>query len=159
MSQKLEQYHPIVIFLLASIWMYWWVANNPLPDGYQNEYLHVGNAYDLWGALQGGDVWHLRWYMYTGYWPWGFYAVPWLFLLLFGLGQQALVAGNLLHLLVLLLGGRLLQQHFRSPWMLWVLFLCPGVFGASRNRGMRRAAACIVYTDGGHRDVHAHSEI
>ena len=28
-----------------------WLDANQLPDGYQNEYLHVGNAMDLWGAV------------------------------------------------------------------------------------------------------------
>ena len=130
MYQKLEQYSLIVIFFLASLWLVWWCHHNPLPDGYQNEYLHVGNAYDLWGALQTFDIWHLRWYMYTSYWPWGFYAVPWLFLALFGTSQYALVAGNLIHLIAMLVGCRWLQRKFHSPWMLWLVFLSPGVFGS-----------------------------
>ena len=65
-----------ILWLMAGAYLLWWVHANPLPDGFQNEYLLVGNAYDLWGALVDRDVWHLRWYMYTGYWPWGLYAVP-----------------------------------------------------------------------------------
>ena len=28
-----------------------WLDANQLPDGYQNEYLHVGNAMDVWGEV------------------------------------------------------------------------------------------------------------
>ena len=58
--------------LIVSFWnngIFYTGRSNPLPDGYQNEYLHVGNAYDLFQALIDLDVWHMRWYMYTGYWP------------------------------------------------------------------------------------------
>ena len=92
----------LILWLLAAIHMVWWMQANPLPDGYQNEYLLLGNAMDLWGALVDGDVWHLRWYMYTGYWPWGLYAAPWPFVSVLGPGRLAFVLGNLIHLAVLL---------------------------------------------------------
>ncbi len=119
-----------LIWLLAALWCGWWVQHNPLPDGYQNEFLHVGNAYDLWGALQAGDLWHLRWYMYTGYWPWGFHAVAWPFLAVVGLSRGALVASNLLHLGVLLWGSNRLGRAFAAPWAPLLVLLCPGSFGA-----------------------------
>ena len=87
-----------LVFLIASVWLGWWLMWNPAADGYQNEYLHVGNAYDLWSALSDGDIWHMHWYMYTGYWPWGFYAVPWPIMLIFGMGKTQLVFGNLIFL-------------------------------------------------------------
>ncbi|HCH65752.1 MAG: hypothetical protein CL927_10750 [Deltaproteobacteria bacterium] len=124
------------IALAVAIWvvlaghLWWWVTANPLPDGFQNEYLHVGNAYDLWGALQDRDVWHLRYYMYTGYWPWGFYAVPWPFLATLGPGRLALAAGNLLHLVALLFGAHRLGRRLDAPLAPLLLVLCPGVFGS-----------------------------
>ncbi len=108
----------------------WWSGENPLPDGFQNEYLHVGNAYDLWGALVDGDVWHLRWYMYTGYWPWGLYAVPWPFLALLGKSQLALLLGNLVHLAVLMAAMARLGRHLGAPLAPALALLCPGVFGS-----------------------------
>lgn len=122
--------------LLVGIWtvlaayLWWWVTSNPLPDGFQNEYLHVGNAYDLWGALQARDIWHLRYYMYTGYWPWGFYAAPWPFLTALGPGRLALVAGNLVHLVALLFGAHRLGRRLDAPLAPLLLVLCPGVFGS-----------------------------
>ena len=68
MSQNKQQLTNIVTILAAvavSVWAWWWTSSNVLPDGYQNEYLHVGNAFDLWDALLDGDLWHLRYYMYT----------------------------------------------------------------------------------------------
>jgi hypothetical protein len=120
------------ILLVSAVlaWAVWWLLNNPLADGYQNEYLHVGNAYDLWLALAEGDIWHMRWYMYTGYWPWGFHAAPWPFLSLFGMGRMQLVAGNLLHLAALIAAYRLISSQARAPLALCLLLLSPGIFGA-----------------------------
>ncbi len=108
----------------------WWVLQNPLPDGWQNEYLHVGNAADLWGALREGDLWHLRWYMYTGYWPWGFLAAPWPLVAVAGPTLDALRAANLLHLAVLLGAVWALGRRLDAPGATWIVVLLPGVLGA-----------------------------
>ncbi len=119
----------VLLWLLSAGWLLWWAGHNPLPDGFQNEYLHIGNAYDLWAALRAFDVWHLRWYMYTGYWPWGFYAVPWPFLAVLGPGRLALLLGNLVHLGVLLVAMRSLGRSLGAPLAPVLVLLCPGVFG------------------------------
>jgi hypothetical protein len=119
----------IILWILAGVYLIWWVGMNPLPDGYQNEYLLVGNAYDLWGALTDGDVWHLRWYMYTGYWPWGLYAVPWPFMAILGPTRLALVLGNLIHLGVLLAAVNQLGRALGGRLAPVLILLCPGVFG------------------------------
>ena len=56
----LEQCICIVSFFGTIFWFFYWVVNNPLPDGYQNEYLHVGNAYDLFSALIDFDIWSIQ---------------------------------------------------------------------------------------------------
>ena len=109
--------------------MLWWSRNNPLPDGFQNEYLHVGNALDLWGALCDRDLWHMRWYMYTSYWPWGFYAAAWPFLAALGPVKQALLLSNVLYLAVLLWATHAIGKETRSPLTPVLVALCPGVFG------------------------------
>jgi hypothetical protein len=122
---KIAKYGAIVLFLLTVLWFSWWHAHNPSPDGYQNEYLHVGNAFDLWEALYLGDVWLLRWHMYTGYWPFGFYILAWP-TLLFGMSYGALVCTNLWILgIIFFLFVRAKQQ---IPLVL--LLLCPGFFGS-----------------------------
>jgi len=120
----------MILWLLGGAYLIWWVGANPLPDGFQNEYLLVGNAYDLWGALTDGDIWHLRWFMYTGYWPWGLYAVPWPFMAVLGPGHLALVLGNLIHLGVLLVAAKHIGQALGGRYAPLLVVLCPGVFGS-----------------------------
>ena len=134
MFQNVGQSRNIVIYLtclcIFPCWLLWWTLHNPLPDGYQNEYLHVGNAYDLWGALRRFDVWHLRWYMYTNYWPWGFYAVGWPALLATGKTVQGLILSNLWYYGLLCWSMHRLAKVFDSPYALLLLLLCPAVFGS-----------------------------
>ncbi len=118
-----------ILWLLAAVYLTWWTTGNPLPDGYQNEYLLIGNAFDLWGALVDLDGWHLRWYMYTGYWPWGLYAIPWPFMAVLGPTRLALVLGNLIHLAVLLIAVRYLGRAMGGRLAPLLVLLCPGVFG------------------------------
>jgi len=119
----------VAVWLAGAVHLIGWVTHNPLPDGFQNEYLHIGNAYDLWHALVAADTWHMRWYMYTGYWPWGFYAAPWPALGLLGTTQLALVSSNLLHLGAMCWGSWRLGRVFDAPLAPLLLALCPGVFG------------------------------
>ena len=119
----------LLLWLISAVYLCWWVGANPLPDGFQNEYLLVGNAMDLWGALRAGDVWHMRWYMYTGYWPWGLYAVPWPFMAVLGPTHLALVLGNLIHLGVLIAATNSLGRALGGRWAALLVVLCPGVFG------------------------------
>lgn len=116
--------------LLGAAFLAWWAHHNPLPDGWQNEYLHVGNAADLWGALVEGDLWHLRWYMYTGYWPWGFLAVPWPIFATAGPSLDAMRGANILHLAVLVGSAWALGRRLEAPGAPWILVLLPGVLGA-----------------------------
>ena len=118
-----------LLWLLAALYQGWWLAHNPLPDGFQNEYLLLGNAMDLWGALTQGDVWHMRWYMYTGYWPWGLYAAPWPFMAVLGPTRVAMVMGNLIHLAVLLVAVNAMGRALGARWAPLLVLLCPGVLG------------------------------
>jgi len=115
----------IVLFLLTVVWFVWWHAKNPSPDGYQNEYLHVGNAFDLWEALVAGDIRLVRWLMYTGYWPFGFYMLAWP-TLIFGMSYHSLLATNILLLGLLVL----MFYRYKQLRALSLLLLCPGVLGS-----------------------------
>ena len=53
---------PMLCFIVIAGWLVWWTGHNPLPDGYQNEFLHVGNTFDLYEAVVSLDWWHIRWY-------------------------------------------------------------------------------------------------
>lgn len=124
-----------LIGLGAAVWMAWWLAHNPLPDGFQNEYLHIGNAYDLWSALLRGAWWQVRLLVEGNYWPPGFYLLPmpllWASAMRDGTQPASLlVAANLVHLGVLLAAMRALSRDLRAPLAPLILVLCPGVFGS-----------------------------
>ena len=122
---KMIKYFSIVLFLIIVLWSGWWHTHNPSPDGYQNEYLHVGNAFDLWEALYAGDVWSLRWHMYTGYWPFGLYMLAWP-AFVFDMSHRALICTNVVLLLIMLFVFFRERRHLSFS----LLLLCPGVFGS-----------------------------
>ncbi|MCB9745262.1 MAG: glycosyltransferase family 39 protein [Alphaproteobacteria bacterium] len=115
MTRLLRTWAPALLILGLLAFMGWelslWSARNGLPDGHQNEYLHVGNALDLWGAWVDRDAWHLRYYLGTNYWPPGFYLWPWPLFALLGATHQAMVLSNLGHLALLLMGAYLLGRE------------------------------------------------
>ncbi len=119
----------LLLIALATAFLLWWVGHDPLPDGYQNEYLLIGNAWDLWQALVEGDQWHLRWFAYTGYWPFGLYVVPWPFMAALGPTRMALLLGNLVHLAVLLWATNDLGRRLSAPLAAPLLLLTPAVLG------------------------------
>ena len=132
MSQNKRQLTNIVTILAAlaiSIWAWWWTSSNVLPDGYQNEYLHVGNAFDLWDSLLDGDLWHLRYYMYTRYWPFGFYIVPWPMATLFGMHISTLVLSNLIWLWFLVWSVLQLSKDESSAAIPLLVLFTPAVYG------------------------------
>jgi len=124
-----RKYANFIVFSLFAIWVFWWIGHNPAPDGYQNEYLHVGNAFDLWGYVSAGDVYNVRLAAYTGYWPFGLYVLPWPLMAIMGMTRAALILSNLIHLFVLLIGATLLARRFGRPLLFGLICLCPAVFG------------------------------
>ena len=121
---------PVALWLLGAVYLVWWGTHNPCSDGFQNEYLHHGNALDLWGALVDLDQYHLRWYAYTAYWPFGFLVVPWPAMAVLGPTRMALLLGNLVHLAALLWGGWRMGRTLGAPLAPALLVLTPAAFGA-----------------------------
>ena len=123
----------LCLLLVAGCEVLEWTARNGIPDGYQNEFLHVGNALDLWGALVEGDTWHLRYYLATNYWPPGFYLAPWPLFALIGATHQAMLLTNVLWLGVLLAAtwalGRELGGRGGGLIAMGLVALYPGVHG------------------------------
>ncbi len=110
-----------------------WSHRNGIPDGHQNEFLHIGNALDLWGAFVDRDGWHLRYYLTTNYWPPGFYLAPWPLFAVMGPRHIAMVLTNLGHLAVLLAATYLLGVELRGRWTglaaMGLLTLYPSIYG------------------------------
>lgn len=110
-------------------WSIWWNHLNLFPDGYQNEYLHVGNAFDLWTAFRDGDLWHLRWYFYTYYWPSGTYAASWPWIYVFGMSYQTLIASNIVWFVLLLASVQGISRITEHPLAMVLCIFCPAVYG------------------------------
>ncbi len=107
-----------------------WLGRNPFPDGYQNEYIHVGNAFDLFDALIRWDTWHLRYYVAHAYWPPLFYAATWPLQGLLERGRDALVLTNLIWLGLALACTHLLARgRVAGIAAMLLLALSPGLFG------------------------------
>lgn len=128
--KKMKWGFQLFVFLFFSVWLYWWTQNNPLPDGYQNEYLHLGTCFDLFDALMRGDVWHLRWYAYTSYWAWGFYIPPWFGMFLTGKSLTTAILSNLWYLALLIWSMSQLNALLGQKYSLLLLLFCPAVYGA-----------------------------
>ncbi len=122
----------VLLWTLAALFLWWWAGHNPLPDGFQNEYLHVGNAYDLWAAATDLDQLQVRRLFYGGfdYWAPGFYVVPWPLMALIGTGRAALLASNLVHLAVLLWGANALGRSLGGRLAPVLVLLCPATYGS-----------------------------
>ena len=107
-----------------------WLGRNPFPDGYQNEYIHVGNAFDLWDALVARDTWHLRYYVAHAYWPPLFYAATWPLQGLLERSRDALVLTNLIWLgMALGCTYHLARGRVAGIAAMLLLALSPGLFG------------------------------
>ncbi len=117
----------------ATVLVVAWTARNGLPDGYQNEFLHVGNALDLWQAAVDGDRWSLGYLLSQNYWPPLFYLAPWPLFAAMGAGHLAMLLTNVLHLAVLLFAVVRLGEDVRdraTGWLAAALILgFPGVTG------------------------------
>jgi hypothetical protein len=94
-----------------------WHRANGLMNGTQNELWHVLNAINLWDATPwvNNDSTPLNYYLWTNYWPPGFYFFTWPFLALWGASHQVLVMSNLGHLSILLWAVYQLGREVRDP--------------------------------------------
>jgi hypothetical protein len=110
-----------------------WTVRNGLMDGYQNEFLHVGNALDLWEAWGGRDGHTLSYLLRENYWPPVFYVSPWPLFALFGAGHLTMIWTNLLHLAVLLAAvfhlGVALRDRTTGLLAMPLVLLLPSIFG------------------------------
>ncbi len=107
-----------------------WLGRNPFPDGYQNEYIHVGNAFDLFDALIRWDTWHLRYYVAHAYWPPLFYGATWPLQGLWERSRDALVLTNLAWLgIALACAYHLARGRIAGIAAMLLLALSPALFG------------------------------
>ena len=121
------------ILILCAVNVGAWVDRNGLPDGFQNESIHVRNAMDLWQAWTERDGYTLGQVARTYYWPPGFYAWPIPLYGLMGASHAAMITANLGHLAVLLLAcyllGRALSDRAGGVLAAGLVVLYPSIFG------------------------------
>lgn len=137
MSRLLARCAPLLLLTLLLIQLgleqQVWLSRNGIPDGYQNEYLHVGNAMDLFGSFLARDAWHLRYYLSTNYWPPGFYLWPWPLMMALGATHRVMVLSNLGHLALLLWSvyrlGELARDRVTGLFAMGLVSLYPAIFG------------------------------
>jgi hypothetical protein len=124
-----------LILLAAACLTLNWHAANGLMNGTQNEVWHVLNAVNLWDATPwvGKDDTSLSYFLWTNYWPPGFYVFAWPVMGLFGATHQSLVLSNLGHLAILLWAVYRLGETVRGPragWMaMCLVVLYPSITG------------------------------
>jgi hypothetical protein len=110
-----------------------WTDRNGMMNGFQNEFIHVGNAMDLWGALIRGDSWTARQIVLSYYWPPLFYLWPALLYPLMGASHAAMVTANITHLAILLYAtfrlGEALSDRAGGALAMATLVTWPGVVG------------------------------
>ncbi len=125
-----------------------WLGRNPFPDGYQNEYIHVGNAYDLFDALIRWDTWHLRYYVAHAYWPPLFYGATWPLQALWERGRDALVMTNIAWLALALASAyHLARGRVAGIAAMLLLALSPALFGTLvRYEPNIAQLACLGFT-------------
>jgi hypothetical protein len=104
-------------------------------NGTQNELWHVLNAVNLWDATGwvNKDATPLSYYLWSNYWPPGFYLFAWPFFAVWGASHLALVMSNLGHLAILLWAvfqlGRAVRD-VRTGWMaMCLVLLYPSITG------------------------------
>ncbi len=130
---------PIVlagVFVAHALGMWRWLDRNTLPNGYQNEIFHLGNALELWVAWQERSWTVLHNLLFEQYWPPLQYLTAFPFLAA-GVSRDAFVGANLLYLALLLVSVYLLGARL-DTWgtgLLAAVLLCffPSIFGNLRH--------------------------
>lgn len=115
----------------------WWLGRNELPDGYQNEFLHLYTLTEVWFRLRDeglGAAWPFLW---EGYWPPGMHVVAVGAVAAFGASLRVAVLALALAVFPLLLATGDLGRRLGDAWTgaaAAVLLACaPGVFGLARR--------------------------
>lgn len=127
----------LMVLLGAQAWgLTVWLQAHVLPNGYQNEIFHLGNALDLFSALRQHDLRLVHDLLFTQYWPPLHYLSAFPFLS-FGIERDHFVYSNLFFLLLLLytvyrLGSRL-ESRGAGVLAAVLVSLFPAIYGNLRH--------------------------
>lgn len=128
----------------------WWLGRNDLPDGYQNEFIHLYTLGEIWFRVRDvgwGEAWPFLW---DEYYPPLLHAPASLGMALFGRSRTVAVLSQALWVVPLLLAAvgmaRRLAPGTAAPWLAPALLaFAPAVFGNLRRYEPNVAlAACVA---------------
>lgn len=139
------------VALAAAIWLVsaWWLGRNELPDGYQNEFLHLYTLTEIWFRLRDeglGAAWPFLW---EGYWPPGMHLPVLGAFAVLGGSVRAAVLVLALGLVPLLVATGELGRRLGGAWVggsaVVVVACAPAIFGSARRYEPNLLlAACVV---------------
>lgn len=118
LMQRLARWFPLAVLILLllghSVALYVWLKAHVLPNGYQNEIFHLGNALDLYNAFRGRDWRLVHDLLFTQYWPPLQYLASFP-LLAFELSRDSFVLSNLAFLALLVWAVYRIGTRLESP--------------------------------------------
>ncbi len=126
-----------------------WLGQNELPDGYQNEFIHLFTLGEIWFRIRDaglGEAWPFLW---DEYYPPGMHLPAALGMAIAGRSRAVAVLSQGLWLLPLLLatgalGRRLSGEPWAASWALVLVAFAPAVFGNVRRYEPNVAVAALV---------------
>lgn len=114
----------------------WWLRAHVLPNGYQNEIFHLGNALDLYNAFRSGELRLLHDLLFTQYWPPLHYLASFPFLLV-EISRDSFVLSNIFFLSLLVLStyqlGKRLESRAVGLLAAFLVTLFPSIYGNLRH--------------------------
>ncbi len=126
----------------------WWLLRNDLPDGYQNEFIHLYTLTEIFFRGRDdslGEAWPFLW---GEYWPPGIHLTAATVMSVFGRSKDIAILSLLTHLAVLLVAVAWAGQKLRDAWTgaaaAVLLVSYPAIFGNIRRFEPNIALAAFV---------------
>ncbi|MFM7201127.1 MAG: ArnT family glycosyltransferase [Myxococcota bacterium] len=125
-----------LLFLGHTFLLVWWLNAHVLPNGYQNEIFHLGNALDLYNAFVAADGRLIHDLLFTQYWPPLHYLASFPFLWV-EISRDSFVLSNLFFLAILVFTtyqlGKSLENRAVGLLAAFLVTFFPSIYGNLRH--------------------------